>query len=80
MQHQHMSPAEAVQVSKDLQCVYSLGVHWGTFMMSDEHYLDPKIEFYKAASAAVEKDKSADHGPTLGCFTLNFGETMILKF
>ncbi|KAJ3086794.1 hypothetical protein HK102_012461 [Quaeritorhiza haematococci] len=41
MKHQHVDPQEAVQIHIDLAAQHSIGVHWGTFMMSDEHYLDP---------------------------------------
>nr|KAJ3417830.1 hypothetical protein HK105_000735 [Polyrhizophydium stewartii] len=41
MRHQHMDPEEACMVHRDIRAAFSLGVHWGTFMMSDEHYLDP---------------------------------------
>jgi N-acyl-phosphatidylethanolamine-hydrolysing phospholipase D len=69
MQHQHMSPSEAVQVSIDLQSTFALGVHWATFMMSDEHYMDPKYEFEKALKSQM----------AAGCFTLNIGESRVLK-
>ncbi|KAJ3286270.1 hypothetical protein HK104_009118 [Borealophlyctis nickersoniae] len=41
LRHQHVSPEEAVMIHQDLQAQHTIGVHWGTFMMSDEHYLDP---------------------------------------
>ncbi|KAI9014705.1 beta-lactamase superfamily domain-containing protein [Gaertneriomyces semiglobifer] len=41
LRHQHVDPDEACQIHTDLNASYSIGVHWGTFMMSDEHYLDP---------------------------------------
>lgn len=48
LSHQHIDPYEACLVHTDLQAQVSLGVHWGTFMMSDEHYLDPKLDFEAA--------------------------------
>ncbi|KAJ3105948.1 hypothetical protein HDU97_007294 [Phlyctochytrium planicorne] len=45
MKHQHIDPSEAVQIHEDLGCRHSVGVHWGTFMMSDEHYLEPPALF-----------------------------------
>ena len=36
MQDQHINPTEAVQAHKDLGAGQSLGIHWGTFNLSDE--------------------------------------------
>lgn len=42
MQHVHMGPRDALKVHNDLKSPrLSVGIHWGTFMMSDEHYLAP---------------------------------------
>ncbi|KAI8082803.1 beta-lactamase superfamily domain-containing protein [Halteromyces radiatus] len=42
MQHVHMGPDDAIKVHEDLKMPrLSVGIHWGTFMMSDEHYLEP---------------------------------------
>jgi N-acyl-phosphatidylethanolamine-hydrolysing phospholipase D len=40
-----MDPYEACKVHTEIGSMHTLGVHWGTFMMSDEHYLDPKKDF-----------------------------------
>ncbi|KAL0075227.1 beta-lactamase superfamily domain-containing protein [Phycomyces blakesleeanus] len=40
---QHMSAEQAVQVHKAIGCPrVSVGIHWGTFMLSNEHYLAPQ--------------------------------------
>ncbi|KAI8818930.1 beta-lactamase superfamily domain-containing protein [Fimicolochytrium jonesii] len=41
LHHQHISPSEALQIHTEINATHTVGVHWGTFMMSDEHYLDP---------------------------------------
>ncbi|KAJ3165250.1 hypothetical protein HDU88_004335 [Geranomyces variabilis] len=48
LRHQHVDPDEACQIHEDLGASYSLGVHWGTFMMSDEHYMDPPKHLQEA--------------------------------
>ncbi|KAJ1802039.1 hypothetical protein LPJ56_006282, partial [Coemansia sp. RSA 2599] len=50
MCHQHTNPEDAVLIHKDLGAKRSIGVHWGTFMMSDEHYMAPPRDL-AAASA-----------------------------
>ncbi|KAI8977889.1 beta-lactamase superfamily domain-containing protein [Pilobolus umbonatus] len=43
MQHLHMGPEDAIRAHRDLgHPRLSVGIHWGTFMMSDEHYLAPR--------------------------------------
>ncbi|KAI9496901.1 beta-lactamase superfamily domain-containing protein [Zychaea mexicana] len=49
MQHLHMGPTDAVKVHHDIGCPkLSVGIHWGTFMMSDEHYLEPARQLKEA--------------------------------
>ncbi|KAJ2623253.1 hypothetical protein GGI25_001997 [Coemansia spiralis] len=50
MCHQHINPDDAVLIHRDLGACWSIGVHWGTFMMSDEHYLAPPRDLAVAAS------------------------------
>ncbi|KAJ2591045.1 hypothetical protein H4R99_006898, partial [Coemansia sp. RSA 1722] len=49
MCHQHTNPEDAVLIHKDLAATRSIGVHWGTFMMSDEHYMAPPRDLAKAS-------------------------------
>jgi len=41
MKYQHVHPGEAVEIHKDIQSNKSLGIHWGTFKLTTEHYLEP---------------------------------------
>ena len=43
MKHQHVHPGEAVQIHKDIKSGRSLGIHWGTFMLTTEYYLEPPV-------------------------------------
>ena len=40
----HISPQESVQIMKDLHSHKMVGVHWGTFVLSSENFLDPARE------------------------------------
>jgi N-acyl-phosphatidylethanolamine-hydrolysing phospholipase D len=42
MKQQHVNRQEAVQLHRDVKSRYSLGIHWGTFKLTTEHYLEPR--------------------------------------
>ena len=70
MKEQHVNPAEAVQVHKDLHAKRSVGVHWGTFELTDESLDQPPKDLATAAKAQNLKD---------GEFTvMAIGETRVL--
>ena len=71
MARQHVNVDEAVMIHLDLGAKRSLGVHWGTFELTDEA-LD-------AAPLALPAARSA-HGVSDGAFlTIAIGETLRLK-
>ncbi|MDD0839439.1 MBL fold metallo-hydrolase [Curvibacter sp. HBC61] len=51
MKEQHIDPDEAVQVHLDLGAKRSVGVHWGTFLLSDEALDQPPLDLAQARQA-----------------------------
>lgn len=52
MQPQHMNPAEAVKAFRDLGAPHSLGIHHGTFQLTDEGHDQPVIDLQAALQEA----------------------------
>ena len=44
MKNQHVNPEEAVLIHKDINSKQSIGMHWGTFVLTDERLMDPKLQ------------------------------------
>ena len=51
MQSQHCNPAEAVQIHLDVRAERSIGVHWGTFQLTDEPLDEPPRALSRALAA-----------------------------
>lgn len=62
MAEQHMNPAEAVRAKTDLEAAHSLGLHWGTFQLTDEGWDTPRTAL---AAALAETGIGADRFPAL---------------
>jgi N-acyl-phosphatidylethanolamine-hydrolysing phospholipase D len=52
MSAQHVDPAEAVRIHGDLGAERSIGIHWGTFQLTDEPLDEPPQALGRAARAA----------------------------
>jgi L-ascorbate metabolism protein UlaG (beta-lactamase superfamily) len=71
MKPMHLNPPEAVAVHLDVQSQQSIGMHWGTFNLTEEPLAEPPIFLKRVLN---EKDIDADK-----FITLKFGETKILR-
>ena len=61
MKEQHIDPAEAVQIHLDLAARRSIGIHWGTFALTDEALDEPP----RALEAARRQRGLADDAFTV---------------
>lgn len=68
---QHMNPAEAVRAHKDLAVRRSVGVHWGTFQLTDEPLDQPPRDLAVARRACGVPDEDF--------FVMKIGETRWLS-
>jgi len=62
MKPQHMNPTEAVQSFKDVEAHYAIGIHHGTFQLTDEAHDAPAIAL---GSAIALQDTPAERFRTL---------------
>ncbi|XP_037271115.2 N-acyl-phosphatidylethanolamine-hydrolyzing phospholipase D isoform X2 [Rhipicephalus microplus] len=70
MKYQHVNPEEAVLIHKDVRSRASLAVHWGTFTLANEYYLDPPVKLRESLDR---------HGISpREFFTLKHGESRLL--
>ena len=43
MQRQHIDPEQAVMIHQDIKSAFSIPIHWGTFQLTQEPYLEPVL-------------------------------------
>ena len=72
MKSQHVNPEEAVMIHQDINARYSVGIHWGTFTLTDEPVNEPPIRLLSALKKeGISKEKF---------FVMKHGETKMLDF
>jgi N-acyl-phosphatidylethanolamine-hydrolysing phospholipase D len=71
MAPQHVDPSEAVRIHLDLNAKRSVGVHWGTFELTDESLDQPPLDL-----AAARRQQQV---PDEDFFVLAVGETRRLE-
>ncbi len=70
MTEQHVNPAEAMRMHRDLRARRSLGIHWGTFELTDEALDEPPLALARARREAGLADGDF--------FVLAIGQTLRL--
>ncbi len=60
MKEQHVNPVEAVQIHLDLKAKRSIGVHWGTFDLTDESLDQPPKDLAAARAASSLPQEAFD--------------------
>lgn len=66
----HCSPSDAVQVHRDIKSQFSVGMHWGTFVLTDEPVTSPP---------RVLKEEAAKIGLAQDAFVvMDIGQTIAL--
>jgi N-acyl-phosphatidylethanolamine-hydrolysing phospholipase D len=65
----HCSPADSVLLHHDIRSKLSVGMHWGTFVLTDEPVNQPP---HKLKEALAKNGKKEDE-----FVTINIGETMV---
>ena len=72
MEAMHVDPEQAVKIHQDLHAEYSVGMHWGTFRLTDEDMDEPPQRLAAARdSAGIPPDQF---------FVMQHGETRRLEF
>ena len=62
MKNQHINREEAVKIHREVKSQHSLGIHWGTFVLTDEHYLEPRVLELDSTDKPFD---TIDHGKSL---------------
>jgi N-acyl-phosphatidylethanolamine-hydrolysing phospholipase D len=58
MRPQHNNPKDAVHMMQAIQAKRAVPIHWGTFQLTKEHYLEPRERLEKSLeNAGIEKEK-----------------------
>ena len=68
MRFEHVNPEEAIKVHEDVKSKRSFGMHWGTFKMTTEYWLEPKEKLLELLSAKNISTEDLQ--------VLNIGETI----
>lgn len=48
MSPMHADPRDAVEIFRDTKCEKALGMHWGTWVLTEEDVLEPPVKLKEA--------------------------------
>lgn len=68
MRDVHCNPEEALKIHQDLRAKRSIGIHWGTFPMADEDFVEPALELARVRdmhNVSREEFFTMKHGETV---------------
>jgi N-acyl-phosphatidylethanolamine-hydrolysing phospholipase D len=71
MADSHVNPSEAVRIHQALDVKQSVGIHWGTFQLSEESMEDPPVKLRAAASKANACFTTIRHGESITVDCMN---------
>ena len=71
LRQQHCDPADVVRMHLELGTKRTLGVHYGTWILSDEHYLAPPREL---------RDEATKEGLEIAVVAGELGRTVVIPF
>ena len=72
MKQYHINPEESVRIHQEINSRYSVAIHWGTFILTDEPVDEPPQRLKNAlAKKSIPNERF---------FLLKHGETRSLKF
>ncbi|KAG1714136.1 N-acyl-phosphatidylethanolamine-hydrolyzing phospholipase D [Nymphon striatum] len=71
MKYNHIDPDDAVKIHEDIKSLRSVGVHWGTFALANEFYLEPP----KKLRESLDK-RGIAHSDF---FTMKHGEVKLIR-
>lgn len=66
----HISPMESIKIMNEMNIHKIVGVHWGTFILSSESYLEP---------GQLLRDEALKNGKINNIIVPNQGKTLIMK-
>ena len=71
MKTMHVDPPEAVRIHQDVRSEQSVGMHWATFKLTDEHLSEPPVYLRRALQdAGIDEDRF---------IVMKIGETRVFK-